>query len=96
MEINEILHGTENALIVARRDDLIEFATTYADRILSRQPKPATKQDPEAPISQNEAMLFVKKSRQTFHSWRKKGIIKAHILGGRVYYFKSELISAMK
>jgi hypothetical protein len=50
----------------------------------------------EQPISQSDAIKFLGKSRQTLIAWRKKGIITAHILGGRVYYLKSELLTAMK
>lgn len=50
----------------------------------------------ERPISQPEAVEFLGKSRQTLTAWRKKGIIKAHILGGRIYFLKSELLAAMK
>jgi nitrogen-specific signal transduction histidine kinase len=96
METNEVLQGTDNALIIVRRDDLIEFANTYANRMIAGQPKATTKQEIEPPISQPDAILFMGKSRQTFYSLRKKGIIKPHLFGGRIYYFKSELIAAMK
>lgn len=50
----------------------------------------------EQPISQPDAVKFLGKSRQTLTAWRKKGIIKAHFLGGRVYFLKSELLEALK
>ena len=56
----------------------------------------STAKEIERPISQPEAVVFLGKSRQTLTAWRKKGIIKAHILGGRVYFLKSELLAAMK
>lgn len=97
MEINEILCGTENALIIARRDDLIEFAITYADKILTGQPKPiAIKQEAEKPFSQTEAIQFLGKSRQTLIAWRKKGVIQSYRLGGRIYYKPSELVAALE
>lgn len=96
MEINEILHSTENTLIIARRDDLIKFATTYADRVLAGQPKTPVKLEAEKPISQQDAIKFLDKSRQTLIAWRKKGIIKGYRLGGRVYYKTSELVSALE
>lgn len=95
MDVNKTLLGTENALIVARRDDLITFALTYADRVLAGQNKAIAKQESEKPISQPEAVIFLGKSRQTLIKWRKKGVIKGHTLGGRVYYLKSELLSAL-
>ena len=96
METNEILNGTANALIIVRRDDLIEFATVCAHRLQESQAMPTTKKETEQPISQPEAVKFLGKSRQTLTAWRKKGIISAHTLGGRVYYLKSELLEAMK
>lgn len=95
MEINRVLQGNENALYIIGRKDLIEFATTYADQILAGQTKVSAKQEAERPISQPEAIVFLGKSRQTLIKWRKKGIIKSHILGGRVYFLKSELLEAL-
>lgn len=96
MEINGVLQGSENALIIIRRNDLIDFATTYADRILARQTKAPTKLETEKPISQQEAVAFLGKSRQTLIKWRKKGIIKGYCLGGRIYYKPSELVAALE
>lgn len=96
MEINETLQGTDNTLIIVRRDDLIEFAKTYASKVIESKPDPQREPQHETPINQAEAIAFMGKSRQTFYSWRKKGVVKAHIMGGRIYYFKSELIAAMK
>jgi hypothetical protein len=95
MEVNEILQGTGNSLIIVRRDDLIEFAAVCANRIIAAQPKTTTKQETEQPISQPEAIVFLGKSRQTLIKWRKKGVITGHVLGGRVYYLKSELLTAL-
>jgi len=58
------------------------------------KPEPTTKEI-ERPISQPEAVEFLGKSRQTLVAWRKKGIIKAHRLNGRIYFLKSELLEAM-
>jgi len=55
-----------------------------------------TDSGPEQPVSQPDAVKWLGKSRQTLTAWRKKGIIKAHVLGGRVYFLKSELLEAMK
>jgi len=96
MEINEILQGNTNALIIVRRDDLIEFATTFANSINASQPKLPIKQVAEQPISQVEAVEFLGKSRQTLIKWRKKGIINGYRLGGRIYYKPSELVSALE
>jgi hypothetical protein len=57
---------------------------------------PETSPSIEQPISQPEAIKFLGKSRQTLVAWRRKGVISAHRLGGRIYYLKSELLDAMK
>lgn len=95
MEINRVLQGSENALYIIRRNDLIEFATIYADCVLAGQNKATAQVDSEKPISQQEAVTFLGKSRQTLIKWRKKGVIKGHTLGGRVYFLKSELLAAL-
>jgi len=62
---------------------------------LNIESKPAIP-EPEQPISMREAIQFLGKSRQTLADWRRKGLITAHKLGGRLYFFKSELIGKMK
>lgn len=96
MDLNEFLQGSENALIIARRNNLIEFAIAYADRVIAEQTRVPVKQEAEKPISQPEAEQFLGKSRQTLIAWRKKGIIKGYRLGGRIYYKPSELVSALE
>ena len=91
MEIAEILQ-TENAILLVKTEDLQKLADLLADRV-PLQPQP--KQEIEKPIPQNEAFSFLGKSRQTFYKWRRKGIITGHTLGGRIYFFKSELIEAL-
>jgi Helix-turn-helix domain len=63
---------------------------------LLTKPEPSKTFEPEQPIPQEEALKFLGKSRQTLTTWRKKGIITGHSLGGRIYFFKSELLAAMK
>ncbi|MGA1865466.1 MAG: helix-turn-helix domain-containing protein [bacterium] len=96
MEINKILHDAGNTLLVVSRDDLILFANTYAQLQSKSRPEPAIKNEVEQPIPQEEAVKFLKKSRQTLSEWRKKGFIKAYRLGGRIYFKKSELLSALE
>ena len=50
----------------------------------------------EQPISQAEAVEFLGKSRQTLINWRRKGVITAYNLGGRIYYKPSELLAALQ
>lgn len=50
----------------------------------------------EQPITQAEAAEFLGKSRQTIINWRKKGIIQAYKLSGRIFFKPSELLSALQ
>jgi hypothetical protein len=80
------------------RDDLRCMVSECVQDALSknRPSPPQTDQGIEQPISQPEAIKFLGKSRQTLISWRRKGIIHAHTLGGRVYYMRSELLDALR
>jgi len=96
MSIDQMLNN-ENALLIIRASDLQEFAGIIAKNVLSGQPVPVTiSNQPEKPMSQNEAVQFLGKSRQTLIKWRRLGIIKSYRLGGRIYFKPSELLSALK
>lgn len=81
-----------NTLLIVRAEDLQQFAEN-----LSMYPQPIQKADEsEQPIPQSEACKFLGKSRQTFVKWRREGLIQGHKMGGRIYFFKSELLASMK
>ena len=86
----------ENTILLVKSGDLKKFAERLAQEMLAGHPKPILLPDEEKPISQQEAIKFLGKSRQSFYSWRKKGIITAYRLAGRIYYKKAELISALE
>jgi hypothetical protein len=92
--LTEILQNQCTFLLV-RPEDLNEIAICCVNRILEGQAKSVVPQDTEKPISQPEAIQFLGRSRQTLISWRKKGVITAYRLGGRIYYLKSELLAAL-
>ena len=77
-----------------------EFEDLISESVMkgiAKLQRPSEKQNEvEKPISQTDAILFLGKSRQTLIAWRKKGVINAYTLGGRVYYLKSELLKALK
>ena len=86
-----------NEVIVTTPDQLraIIYDCLKTANLVSK-PILLSKQETERPISQVEAIAFLGKSRQTLNTWRRKGIISAHRLGGRIYFLKSELLEAMK
>jgi len=99
MNTDTILQEKSNVLIIGSEQDLQKFASFCAKQAISElsAAQPQTQPDePEKPLTPREAEKFLGKTRQTFYKWRKKGLIKPHILGGRLYYFKSELLAAMK
>ncbi len=62
------------------------------DELIAAQPKD------EQLISVDEARKLFSPviSRPTLHAWTKKGLIPSHILGGRVFYKKSEVLGSAK
>ena len=95
MEIPEIFRQ-EHSFLIAKPEDFRLFAEVLAHKILVGQPKPPLPPEDERPFTQDEAIKFLGKSRQTLASWRKKGFITAYRLGGRVYYKPSELSAALQ
>lgn len=92
----EIQALDSNTILLVKASDLRQFGETLAADILAGQPKPQPARPlNEKPISQPEAVKFLGKSRQTLIAWRKKGLIKAYQLGGRIYYKPSELVAAL-
>ena len=93
MNISELNQST---ILLLNASDLETFAEKIASEILAGQPKPQpARPQTEKPISQPEAVKFLGKSRQTLIAWRKRGLIKAYQLGGRIYYKPSELVAAL-
>lgn len=96
MNVKTLLSGPENFLLIVSRDDLIEFALTFSKCHQEKKQIVSSFPENEIPITQSEAVEFLGKSRQTIVRWRKMGIIKGYLLGGRIYFFKSELLEALK
>jgi len=89
--------ATSTILENVSTDELKVLISESVRAELSKVTQAAPEANPiEKPISQPEAIEFLGKSRQTLIAWRRKGVISAHMLGGRVYYLKSELLAAMK
>ena len=94
MELVDILLN-ERVNITLASDDLREFATILANNILSdRREMKETISD--QPIPQAEALKRWNKSRQTFVNWRKKGLVTAYTINGRIYYKPSEIMAALQ
>lgn len=92
MNISEVLQN-DNVLIVARSGDLKEFFDLYKSNLPAEPEKPA---EPKGPISQSEAAKILKRSRQTLVKWRKKGILKGFLIGGRVFFRADDIASLQR
>lgn len=86
----------ERTLYILQSEDIKTIAELVAKTILAGQTKPPLSPVNDKPITQDEATKFLGKSRQTLTAWRKKGIIVAYRIGGRIYYKPSELIAALE
>jgi len=93
MDITKLDSST---LIICKKEDLQEFAEQLISKGRSEKAPTPQQTEIEQPITQPEALKFLGKSRQTFSKWRREGRIKGHRIGGRIYFFKSELVATMK
>jgi len=92
MANTSILQGDPDALLIVRRGDFQNYSDDLISKVISEFVKPESDQ----PIPQAEALKRWGKTRQTFVNWRKKGLITAYTIDGKIYYKPSELINAMK
>ncbi len=95
MNVTEVLQD-ENTLVMLRSGDLKEFAALAVDHYRSSQDHTEKTPEPKKPVSQSEAMKQLGRSRQTLVKWRKKGILKGFLLGGRVYFEPEELAALQR
>ena len=91
MNYAEVLQN-DNVLIVTRSGDLKEFFDLYRRDLPAEPERPAAT---KGPISQSDAAKILNRSRQTLVKWRKKGILKGFLIGGRVF-FRPEDIDALQ
>lgn len=47
-------------------------------------------------MDMEEAIKFLKVTKVTIHNWKKKGIIKSHKMGRKLYFKRPELLEAIK
>jgi hypothetical protein len=53
------------------------------------------KSDKEELGTPKEVALYFKRHKDTIENWTKKGYLVKHVIGGRVYYKRSEVESAI-
>lgn len=94
MNISEVLQKNEDAVFLVRTNDLKEFAIAAVEHY--KNSAPAEPKEPAAPISQNDAAKILNRSRQTLVKWRKKGILKGFLIGGRIFFRPEDIASLQR
>lgn len=83
-----------NTLLIVAASDLQAFAESLIRDKTQAPAAPVVVED--NPLTAKEAAAFLKVSRPTFIRYRKTGKIAGHVLGGKVLFFKSELLKSIK
>jgi len=50
----------------------------------------------EKPVSAHYICKIIGVSRPALHKWSKAGIVRSHKLGGKLFYFESEVMEDLK
>ncbi len=93
-------NGTPGTLLISYKvDNVAELTRICAalsnDTRVEEKPIPQ-KEDEERPISLSEALEFTGLTRQGLYNARRRGEIETFKLGGKLYFFKSQLLAALK
>lgn len=98
-------NGTkEGQLIVTiKLDSIAELEKLFPGQRKSDPPEPAFEgksltqvEDPDKPLSQTEAAIFLGVTRQYFYTLRRRGELKSYKLGNRVVFFKRDLLALLQ
>lgn len=82
-------------LLGLTRDDLKEIiATTFSERFQTI--KTTATVDEKKPLSIEEAAEFIGQAKQTLYKATSEGTIPFHKQGGKLWFFRDELISWIK
>jgi len=95
MDLHEIIQNQSSTILLVKASDLKEFANSLTSKKEVIPLQTHTNEENEL-LTQPEACKYLKKSRQTLVSWRKKGHIKSYRISGRIYFLKQELIEALQ
>lgn len=96
MDVSDLLQSNESTLVLLRSSDLDLIAEKLVERYRAIQDKTESNPAERGPISQSEAMKILNRSRQCLVQWRKKGILKGFLIGGRVYFQPEEIASLQR
>lgn len=87
---------SENQIIMVQKSDLESFARAILNGMEGKQTDP----EPDSPMSEKEFRAWLgggkPVSRGFLYKLRKAGKLKVKTLGGRIFYFKSDLTNAKR
>jgi hypothetical protein len=83
------------ALLLARMSAK-ESASPQTNTLVETPPILKEGQGNERPIPLKEALEFTNLTRQGFYNARRRGEVETFKLGGKLYFFKSQLLAALK
>jgi len=89
MDFDQLIQDSGSFILIKSQDipKLAEIIATYGK---SDQHGSVVK-DHKTPIPQSEVMRRFNKTRQTIVRWRKKGILKGFLIGGRIYFHLEDI-----
>jgi excisionase family DNA binding protein len=79
-------------------EELKELVKECIKESISKQEEPKTgkEKNEEQFLSVKEVQELLKISKVTIHSWKKKGKIKPHSIGRKIFFKKSQIISLLE
>lgn len=84
MNQSTLLHNSSpeeliNRIISAFRQEIEDLKQNFSPK------------EPEELLSRDEVAKLLKIDISSVHNWSKKGILKRHAIGGRIYFKRSEI-----
>jgi hypothetical protein len=77
-------------------DELVERITESFKAEVLELKKQYEYQEPDELLTRSEVSRLLKINISSVHNWAKKGVLKKHCIGGRVYYKRSEIIESLE
>jgi len=103
-DISKVLNshnGTPGTLLISCKvDNVADLARICAaltkDETRVVEKALPQKEEEEWPIPQVEALKLTDLTRQGLYNLRRRGVVESFKLGGKIFYFKSQLLAAIK
>lgn len=93
MDISELNGKT---IYIIEGCNIDRLAELIASKMPQQMAQPAPPINEETLLTFAETCKFLGISRPTGTRWRNAGKISGHLMGGKLYFFKSELLNALK